>query len=475
VANLSIRTVIFKKSCAKPPLAAGRGSLTIEVSERKAIYCDSRDSPPFLGPRKDTNQSMATSTPTMPPQTTPAQVPAPSSAPAAQRTIHTAQLVGAMLKSSPHVSDLIFSPGRAPQIEVSGQLMELKYKGLECLSSQDTLSIANDIMGKNESSSRKLEQDGSADLSYGISGVGRFRVNIFKQRGSCAIVMRVVPDRIPGFEELNLPAALKEIVDLRNGIVLVTGPTGSGKSSTLAAILDKMNEEKAYHILTIEDPIEFLHRHKKATVHQRELHSDTPTFALALRAALRQAPKVILVGEMRDRETIEIALEASETGHLVMSTLHTIDASKTVERIVGVFPTADQHSIRSRLSKAFRCIVSQRLLPRKDGKGRIAAVEILKSTMRTREYVEKGETEGKSLLDAMRDGSTEGMQHFDGEIDKLIRAGIVDFETGITYSTNAGNLRLEMADFLDERPKRPAASKPTAQDPNRTTEIEIER
>ena len=214
-----------------------------------------------------------------------------------------------MLKASPHVSDLIFSPGRAPQIEVGGQLVELKYKGLECLTSQDTNLIANDIMGKNETPIRKLEQEGSADLSYGLAGVARFRVNVFRQRGSCAIVMRVIPDKIPGFAELNLPAALGEIVDLRNGIVLVTGPTGSGKSSTLAAILDKMNEEKPYHILTIEDPIEFLHRHKKATIHQRELHSDTPSFALALRAALRQAPKVILVGEMRDRETIEIALE----------------------------------------------------------------------------------------------------------------------------------------------------------------------
>ncbi len=418
---------------------------------------------------------MATSTPTIPPQIVTPQAPAPLSAPTTQRTIHTAQLVTAMLKSNSHVSDLIFSPGRAPQVEVSGQLVELKYKGLECLSSQDTLSIANDIMGKNETPVRKLEQDGSADLSYGIAGVARFRVNIFKQRGSCAIVMRVVPDKIPGFDELHLPGGLKEIVDLRNGVVLVTGPTGSGKSSTLAAILDKMNEEKAYHILTIEDPIEFLHRHKKATIHQRELHSDTPTFALALRAALRQAPKVILVGEMRDRETIEIALEASETGHLVMSTLHTIDASKTVERIVGVFPMADQQAIRTRLGKAFRYIVSQRLLPRKDGKGRIAAVEVLKSTMRTRDYVEKGETEGKSLLDAMRDGDTEGMQHFDGEIEKLIRAGIVDFEVGMTYSSNAGNLRLEMADFLDERPKQPAASKPASHDPNRTTEIEIER
>jgi twitching motility protein PilT len=418
---------------------------------------------------------MGTPTQTMPPQISPAQMPAPSSAPAGQRTIHTAQLVTAMLKSSPHVSDLIFSPGRAPQVEVSGQLVELKYRGLECLTSQDTKSIAGDIMGKNETPVRKLEQDGSADLSYGIENVARFRVNIFRQRGSCAIVMRVIPDKIPGFQELNLPEALKEVVELRNGIVLVTGPTGSGKSSTLAAILDRMNEDKAYHILTIEDPIEFLHRHKKSTIHQRELHSDTPSFALALRAALRQAPKVILVGEMRDRETIEIAIEASETGHLVLSTLHTIDASKTVERIVGVFPLSDQQGIRSRLSKAFRCIVSQRLLPRKDGKGRVAAVEILKSSMRTREYVEKGETDGKSLLDAMRDGGNEGMQHFDGEIDKLIRAGIVDFETGLTYSTNAGNLRLEMADFLDDRSHAKPAAKPPTRDPNRTTEIEIER
>ena len=375
-----------------------------------------------------------------------------------------------MLKSSPHVSDLIFSPGRAPQIEVSGQLVELKFKGLECLTSQDTSLIANDIMGKNETPIRKLEQEGAADLSYGLTGVARFRVNVFKQRGSCAIVMRVIPDKIPGFEDLNLPATLQEIVELRNGIVLVTGPTGSGKSSTLAAILDKMNAEKSYHILTIEDPIEFLHRHKKATIHQRELHSDTPSFALALRAALRQAPKVILVGEMRDRETIEIALEASETGHLVMSTLHTIDASKTIERIVGVFPLADQQAIRTHLAKAFRFIVSQRLLPKKDGKGRIAVVEILKSTMRTREYVEKGENEGKTLLDAMRDGTTEGMQHFDGEIEKLIRSGIVEVGTGLSYSTNAGNLRLEIADFLEGQEKASPQGNTI-----RGPELEIER
>ncbi len=402
---------------------------------------------------------MSTPTQTLPPQT-----------PAAQRTIATAQLVTAMVKSHAHVSDLIFSPGRAPQVEVSGQLIELKFNGLESLTPQDTDFLAHDIMGKNETPARKLEQEGSADLSYGITGVSRFRVNIFKQRGTCAVVMRVIPDKIPGFAELNLPEALQEIVHLRNGLALVTGPTGSGKSSTLAAIIDKMNEEKAFHVLTIEDPIEFLHRHKKATIHQRELHSDTPSFALALRAALRQAPKVILVGEMRDRETIEIAIEACETGHLVLSTLHTIDAAKTIERIVGVFPLSDQQAIRTRLSKAFRYIVSQRLLPKKDGKGRIAAIEILKSTMRTREYVEKGESEGKSLLDAMRDGTTEGMQHFDGEIEKLIRNGIVDFETGLTYSTNAGNLRLELADYL-ENPVNTAPAKKASQ----ATEIEIER
>jgi twitching motility protein PilT len=233
--------------------------------------------------------------------------------------------------------------------------------------------------------------------------------------------------------------------------VLVTGPTGSGKSSTLAAIVDRMNDTRAIHILTIEDPIEFLHTHKKATIHQRELHSDIPTFGLALRAALRQAPKVILVGEMRDRETIEIALEASETGHLVMSTLHTIDAAKTVERIVGTFPLGDQQTIRTRLAKATQYILSQRLLPRSDGQSRIAIFEILKATLRTREYIEQGEKDGKTLLDAMRDGAQDGMQHFDGEIERLIRSGTVDLDVGLSYATNPSNMRLQIADLLEER------------------------
>jgi twitching motility protein PilT len=339
-------------------------------------------------------------------------------------------------------------------VELHGQLRQMKIDNVTVLTPEDTARIAGELIGRNTIAVQKLRDEGSCDISYSLPKLSRFRVNIFTQRGSCAIVMRVIPSVVPTFTELNLPMELASIAGLRNGIVLVTGPTGSGKSSTLAAIVNQINEEKAYHVLTIEDPIEFLHMHKMSTIHQRELHSDTPSFALALRAALRQAPKVILVGEMRDKETIEIALEAAETGHLVLSTLHTIDASKTIERIVGVFPLSDQQAIRSRFSKAFRYIVSQRLIPRADGGGRIAAMEILKSTMRTREYVEKGESEGKSLVDAMRDGSTEGMQYFDFELEKYMRAGIIDIDTGLSYATNAGNLRLQITDLIDEQNER---------------------
>jgi len=365
--------------------------------------------------------------------------------------IPTHQLVASMLNGRENVSDLIFSPGRAPQIEVRGELIELRFKGLECLTPQQTHEIAEDLIGSNQNAGQQVAQTGSADLAYAIAGVSRFRVNIFRQRTSYAIVMRVIPVDIPSLDDLGLPDHLGEIAHLRNGIVLVTGPTGSGKSSTLAAIVDKMNLERAIHVVTIEDPIEFLHTHKRATIHQRELHSDTPTFALALRAALRQAPKVILVGEMRDRETMEIALEASETGHLVLSTLHTIDASKSVERIIGAFPQGDQHAIRTRLSKAFQYVISQRLLPRADGAGRIAILEILKSTLRTREYIARGEEDGKTLLDAMRDGTQEGMQHFDGEMDRLVRAGVITLDVGMSYASNPNNLRLELADYIEEQ------------------------
>jgi len=370
-----------------------------------------------------------------------AAAPAPAPVP-------TPAVLLAMLRTSPKVSDLFFSPGRLPLVEINGHLKPVAIPGMTSLTPGDTRRIASDLIGSNEQAIATLRENGSCDVSYSVPGSSRFRVNVFMQRGSCAIVMRVIPGKVPDFDALNLPPELKHIVQLRNGIVLVTGPTGSGKSSTLAAIIDLINQEQDYHILTIEDPIEFLHSHKNCIIHQRELHSDTPSFALALRAALRQAPKVILVGEMRDKETIEIAMEAAETGHLVLSTLHTIDAAKTVERIVGVFPLTEQHTIRNRVSKSFRYVVSQRLIPRKDGNGRVAAIEILKSTLRTREYVEKGEGEGKTLLDAMRSGTTEGMQYFDGEIDKFIRSGVIDYETGLAYATNSGNLRLELSDFV---------------------------
>ena len=348
------------------------------------------------------------------------------------------------------MSDLIFSPGRPPQVEVSGQLYGVKVPGLSSLTAADTARIAKDLLGENKVAAQALADDGATDLSYSISGVGRFRTNIFRQRGSHAIVMRAIATRVPTFEELSLPDELRKIAQLKNGIVLVTGPTGSGKSSTLAAVIDLINSTKAEHIITIEDPIEFVHSHKKGTIHQRELHLDTFSFASALRAALRQAPKVILVGEMRDRETIEIALTAAETGHLVLSTLHTIDAAKTVERIIGSFPLAEQEATRVRVAATFRYFVAQRLMPRKDGSGRIAVHEILRSTLRTRQYVEQGDKEGRSLLDAMRDGNMDGMQHFDGELERMTREGLISFGTAMQYATNPGNLRLSMVDCAEE-------------------------
>src|SRR5712691_1243531 len=365
-----------------------------------------------------------------------------------------------MLKTSDRVSDLIFSPGRPPQVELASKLQAVIVPGLEKLTPAHTAGIAKLIMGNNENAAESLEKSGSADLSFSVPGEARFRVNIFKQRGTHAIVMRVIPTRPPTFDDFDLPLQLREIVDIKNGIVLVTGPTGSGKSSTLAAIIDLINDTQYYHIVTIEDPIEFLHTHKNSTIHQRELHSDTPSFSIALRAALRQAPKVILVGEMRDRETIEVALEAAETGHLVLSTLHTIDASKTVDRIIGVFPKNEERVIRTRIAQSFRYIISQRLIPRADGKGRVAAIEILKSTMRTREYVEKGDSEGKSLVDAMQQGDQEGMQTFDSVIEQLIRGRMVSMEAAMPYATNANNLLLQLGDMgggLASQPEPPPA------------------
>ena len=359
--------------------------------------------------------------------------------------VATSALLSAMLRASEKVSDLIFSPGRPPQVQVYGQLIPVQVEGMTLLTPDDTRHLAVDLIGDNKQAITTLREHGACDISYGLPGLARFRVNVFIQRGSCAVVMRAIPTAIPDFASLRLPQQLTDVAKLRDGIVLVTGPAGSGKSSTLAVLLDCINREKYYHIITIEDPIEFLHNHKCSTIHQRELHSDTPSFALALRSAMRQAPKVIMVGEMRDRETIEIVLEAAETGHLVLSSLNTMDAPKTVERIVSSFSPGEQQHVRERFAKCFRYIICQRLLPKSDRSGRIAAFEILQANARTRECVEKGEREDKTLLDAMKAASSEGMQHFDGEIAQLVRDRVVDLETGLSFASNAALLGQELA------------------------------
>jgi twitching motility protein PilT len=355
-----------------------------------------------------------------------------------------APIIEQMLLMSENVSDLNFSSGQTPQVEINGTLYSASPMDIGRLSAYQTEMIAMSILRDNPEAAAQLAKTRTADLSYALPGKCRFRVNIFQQRSSFSIVMRAIPTEIPSFEALMLPQQLKDITNIRNGVVLLTGPTGSGKSSTLAAIIDQINNVKAYHIVTIEDPIEFLHNHKKSTINQREVGADTKDFASALRAALRQAPKVILVGEMRDLETAEIALEAAETGHLVLSTLHTIDASKTIDRIIGLYPKNEERIIRTRLAQTFRYIVSQRLIPRADGKGRVAAVEILKSNPRTREYIEKGESEGKTLLDAIRDGEIDGMQDFDSVIRRLIEQKLITLDDGLSYASNQNNLLLEL-------------------------------
>jgi len=376
--------------------------------------------------------------------------------------LDVAPIIEQMLLVSDNVSDLNFSCNQKPQVEINGTLYPSTPMGLGKLSAFQTEMIAMSILRDNADAALHLAKYRTADLSYALPGKCRFRVNIFQQRNSYSIVMRVIPHDVPSFDTLKIPPQLEDICNIRNGVVLLTGPTGSGKSSTLAAIIDRINETKSYHIVTIEDPIEFLHNHKKSTINQREVGADTKDFASALRAALRQAPKVILVGEMRDLETAEIALEAAETGHLVLSTLHTIDASKTIDRIIGLYPKNEERIIRTRLAQTFRYIVSQRLIPRADGKGRVAAVEIPQSNPRTREYIEKGETEGKTLLDAIRDGEIDGMQDFDSVIRKYIEDKTITLEDGLSYATNQNNLLLQLKglssteDYVNQNGSMPA-------------------
>ena len=339
----------------------------------------------------------------------------------------TPALLAAMLRAHEHVSDLIFSPGRPPQVEIHGRLVAVQAPGFRTLSADDTRRIAADLIGNNKQAINILREQGSCDVSYGLPGLARFRVNAFIQRGSCAVVMRVIPTTIPDLATLGLPSQLAEIAALRDGMVLVTGPRGSGKSSTLAALLDLINQQHICHIITIEDPIEFLHNHKQATVHQRELHSDSPSIPMALRAALRQAPNVILVSELRDRETVEVVLEAAETGHLVLSSMNTVDAAQTLDRLPSMFPAAEHATASARLARCIRQIVSQKLIPRRDGRGRVPVVEVLK------------------LLPGTLD-SLETTLQFDREIEKLIRTGVVDPETAFLHATDPGQLRQTLAD-----------------------------
>jgi twitching motility protein PilT len=359
-------------------------------------------------------------------------------------------IIERMLLVSDKISDLNFSVGQLPQVELNGKLTPVQPLGMQKLTPYQTEIIAMSLMQGNPDAAERLASTGTTDLSYSLPSRARFRVNIFQQRGAYSIVMRVIPTEIPSLKSLCLPDQLAEIAELRNGLVLMTGPTGSGKSSTQAAIIDIINEKKHYHVVTIEDPIEYLHSHKNSTINQREVGHDTRDFPSALRATLRQAPKVILIGEMRDFETTEIALEAAETGHLVLSTLHTIDASKTVDRIIGLYPKNEEAVIRTRLAQTFRYIISQRLIPRADGRGRIAAVEILRSSPRTREYIEAGEGEGKSLLDAMRDGKLDGMQDFDTVIRNLIDKGTISVEDGLAFASNQNNLLLTLKGVTGE-------------------------
>jgi twitching motility protein PilT len=392
-------------------------------------------------------------------------------------------IIERMLLVSDKISDLNFSVGQQPQVEISGKLTSVQPLGLQKLSPYQTEIIAMTLLENNPDAAAKLAHTGSVDLSWSLPTRIRFRVNIFQQRGSYSIVMRVIPTEIPTLETLSLPPHLAEIANLRNGLVLVTGPTGSGKTSTLAALVDRINNEHHYHVVTIEDPIEYLHTHRRSTINQREIGTDAQSFPSALRSALRQAPKVILIGEMRDYETTEIALEAAETGHLVLSTLHTIDASKTIDRIIGLYPKNEEPVIRTRLSQTFRYILSQRLVPRANGQGRVAAVEVLKSTPRTREYLQAGESEGKTLLDAMRDGSHDGMQDFDTVIKGMIERNVVTLEDGLAFATNPHNLQLALKgvslrdDYANpgaqQNPRRPAGAGRPPQQPREPMMLDL--
>jgi twitching motility protein PilT len=347
-------------------------------------------------------------------------------------------ILATMLDSHKDVSDLNFTVEKPPQVESYGELNSVRIDPpIDRLTPFQTEMMALELLSRNRRLTGDLIDTGSCDCSYALGYRARFRVNVFTQRGHYTIILRRLTTDIPTLGQLNMPPVFHEMTKEKTGLILVTGATGSGKSTTLAALLNELNESRPIHIVTLEDPVEFVHQQKRATFNQREMGTDFSNFAAGLRAALRQAPKVILVGEMRDRETVEIGLAAAETGHLVMSTLHTINAGQTIDRIVGMFDQEEQHQIRIRIAETLRWIVSQRLLPRIGG-GRVAALEIMGNSLRVKDSVEHGESEGKTFYEIIEASSTFGWKTFDMAVLDLYENGLVTEETALLYCSNKG-------------------------------------
>lgn len=350
-------------------------------------------------------------------------------------------ILSSMLEAYNGISDVLFSVGKPLQVEAFGELKEVSlHPDLQVLSPFQTETIALNIMGGNRRLVREYLVTGSCDCSYAVADRARFRVNIFRQRGNFGIVMRKMQSDIPTLTTLGLSPIFQNVSREKNGLVLVTGATGTGKTTTLAAILNEINESRAVHVVTLEDPIEFIHPQKKATLSQRELGQDFEDYPNGLRAALRQAPKVILVGEMRDRQTVEIALTAAETGHLVLSTLHTIDAGQSINRILGLFELAEEALVRQRLADTIRYVISQRLAPKQGGNGRVMVNEIMGSNLRVREAIALGENENRTFFDIIEANSTYGWATFDQSIMRAYEAELISEETALLYATRKGKM-----------------------------------
>jgi twitching motility protein PilT len=345
-------------------------------------------------------------------------------------------LLTRMLDSHSNVSDLNFTVGKPLQVESAGELLPVDIKPpIKTLTPYQTEAVALNLINGDRRLTETLLRTGSCDLSYSLPGKARFRVNIFSQTGQYSIVLRQLESKVPTIRDMKLPESFFDMSKELNGIIIFTGATGTGKTTSLAAILEDINERRAVHVVTLEDPIEYQHPHKKATFNQRELGRDYDSFASGLRAALRQAPKVILVGEMRDRETVEIGLTAAETGHLVLSTLHTVDAGQAINRMLGMFTNEEEKQVRIRMADTIRWIVSQRLLP-KVGGGRAAAFEVLRMNLRVKEAILQGESEGKTYYEMMQSGKPFGMTTFDDYIVGLYEQGVITEETAMAYASN---------------------------------------